>query len=129
MEDFREIEIDIEGATETIYWGRVSDTIYRCEESTLFSETITYGCTIEVKEIDKKLKFVRIIRDSPFHTFRYLWSKEIIASESCSAMKAKIIELEGYWEVMMGGIFIIHLPKEKEDQIDYLFEILNGRSE
>ena len=73
------------------------------------------------------MNFLGLYKESPFKTFRYVWSKEIVESTGCIKMKDEIIRLGGFWENAMGGVFIIHLPIDKADELDNLFEILKAK--
>jgi hypothetical protein len=122
------INVTYDGGSEKIYCEKVSETIYKCLESSFFVDFINYGCEIEVEEQNGELVFLWLFKESPLKDHRYIWSKEIIESVGCTKMKEEIIRIGGYWESAMGGFFIMHLPREKENEIDRLFEILNGKS-
>ena len=124
-----QIDIKYNGGTEKIYCEKISDTIYKCLESGIFIDFINYGCEIEVEEIDDKLIFLGLYKESPYKVFRYIWSKEILESNNGIKLKDEIISLDGYWESAMGGLFIVHLPVEKEKELDRLFKILKGEDE
>jgi hypothetical protein len=126
MENVYEVDIKYEGATEKVSVEKVVVGIYRCLESCIFIEFINYGCEIEVEEIDGKLNFLGLYKESPLKTFRYIWSKEIVESIECSKMKDEIMKMGGYWENAMGGVFFIHLPMDKINKLDDLFEILKA---
>jgi len=115
-----------DGTTESIYVEKVKNGIYKCLESCIFIDFIRYGCEIEVEEVNGKLNFLGLHKESPFKTFRYVWSKEIVESNGCKKMKDQIIRLGGFWENAMGGLFIIHLPMNKAGELGNLFEILKA---
>jgi hypothetical protein len=98
--------------------------LYKCLESCLFIESVKYGCEIEVEEIDGKLNFIKIYKRSPFATHCYVWSKENIESVKCKRMLDKVTKMDGYWEGMMGGILMIHLPIAKRNEIDRLLGMM-----
>lgn len=120
------IGIKHEGTTEGIYCEKVSDGIYRCLESCLMIESIKYGCEIEVEEVDGKLNFIKLYKRSPFATYCYIWSKEIIESEKCKRMLDEVLKIDGYWEGAMGGLLMIHLPIGKRNEIDRLLKMLKA---
>jgi hypothetical protein len=126
MENVYPIDIKYDGLVESIYVEKVTNGIYKCLESCIFIDFITYGCEIEVEEAEGKLNFLGLYKESPFKTFLYIWSKEIVASTGCKNMKEEIIKIGGFWENAMGGVFLIHLPYDKTDKLDSLFEILNA---
>jgi len=112
-----------------IFAEKVSDNIYKCLESGIFIDFINYGCEIEVEEKNGELVFLWLHKESPYKVSRYIWSKEIVESLECARMKDEIINIGGYWESAMGGLFIMHLPVEKEKELDRLFKILKGEDE
>jgi hypothetical protein len=124
MKNIFQIDIKYGGSTESIYVEKVANGIYKCLESCIFIDFIKYGCEIEAEKLGEKLNFLGLYKESPFESFRYVWSKEIIESAGCSTMKDEIIRLGGFWENAMGGVFIIHLPKDKINELDRLFKIL-----
>ena len=129
MESPIQIEITYNGGNEKIYCEKISDTIYKCLESGIFIDFINYGCEIEVEEKNGELVFLSLYKESPYKVFRYIWSREIVESTECAKMKDEIINIGGYWESAMGGLFIMHLPVKKEIELDRLFKILKGEVE
>jgi hypothetical protein len=126
MSNIQLVEIKYNGATESIHCEKLSDNIYKCLESCLFIDFVKYGCEIEVEEVDGKINFLRLFKEPRYEAFFYVWSKEIVESNGCKRMKDEIIQLGGFWENAMSGVFIIHLPKDKVDELDRLFEILKA---
>ena len=123
------VYIETNGGTESIYCENIEDNVFRCEESSLNNELITYGCKIEAKEVDGKLKFIRLIKESPFNVYRYMRSKEILESKNGIKMRDAIVSLGGDYEIIMGGFIFIHLPREKENEIENLINMLKDQDE
>lgn len=123
MDSVREIQITVDGYTETIYGEQKSENIYYCLESPVFIELPIYGCEIEVRERDGKLEFVRVVKESDFAVYRYLWSKEFLDSDKGKRIKEKIVEVGGTWEQIAGGFFYVYLPKEKDDLLKEILSI------
>ncbi len=73
MENVYPVDIVYDGTTERIDAERVIDNIYKCVESCIFIDFITYGCEIEVEEVDGKLNFLGLYKESPFQTFYNVW--------------------------------------------------------
>lgn len=119
----REVQITVDEHTETIYCEQKSEHIYYCLESPVFLEAPIYGCEIEVEERDGRLTFVRIFKESDFALHRYLWSKEFLESDKGKKIKERIVEVGGDWEQVMGGVFFIHLPKEKDNLLKEILSI------
>ena len=118
------IEIKIDGTTEEIHCEKISDRIYRCIESCLMIESVRYGCEIEVEEVGGRLNFIKLSKKSPFATYCYMWSKEIIESDKCKRMLDEILRIDGFWESAMGGLLLVHLPIAKRNEIDRLLGML-----
>ena len=118
------INIKLDGTTDEIYCEKISSEIYRCLESSLLIESIKYGCEIRVEDVNGALNFIKLDKKSPYTTSCYIWSKEIIESEKCKKMRDEIIRIGGFWESMMGGILMIHLPITKRNEIDRLLDMM-----
>jgi uncharacterized protein YjbK len=114
----RDIEVTVDGATETIRAEKVHDNVYYCLESLVFINLELYGCEIEVEELDGKLIFLRIHKQSKFKTHVYVWSQEYLNSQKAKKIKNRILEVGGDCEQVMGGVFFIHLPEDR----DFLLE-------
>ena len=123
MDLIRDIVIIKDGGTETIHGERRIGNIYYCLESPVFSGIELYGCEVEVKEEDDKLIFVRVHKESTYTTHIYMWTKNFLESEKGLKMKEKIMEVGGDWEQVMGGVFFIHLPKEKDNLLKEILSI------
>jgi hypothetical protein len=123
MDLIRDILILKDGGTETIRGEKRSDNIYYCLESPVFSGIDLYGCEVEVKEENGKLIFVRVYKESAYVTHIYVWPKDFLESEKGVKIKEKIIEVGGDWEQVLGGMFFIHLPKEKDEVLEEILRI------
>ena len=125
METAIEINITYDGGSEKIYCEKISDTIYRCLESCVFIDFITYGCEIEVEEKDSELVFLWLYKESPYKMYRYALTKALTESEKMNEFKKKVIAIGGYWEIVMGGILFFHIPKEKDELTESILKILD----
>lgn len=123
MSEIRDIQITIDGGTETIRGEKRSDSVYYCLESPVFIGLELYGCEVEVVEVEGVLKFQRIHKESSYKTNIYAFSKEFLESDKGKKMKEKIIEVGGDWEQVMGGVIFIHLPKEKSYMLTQILKI------
>lgn len=110
----RDIEVTVDGTTETIRAEKVRNNVYYCLESLVFINLDLYGCEIEAEERDGKLIFLRILKQSKFKTHVYVWSQEYLASQKVKGIKNRIVEVGGDWEQVMGGVFFIHLPEDRD---------------
>ena len=52
--------------------------------------------------------------------------KEIIESDKCKSMLDEVTRMGGYWEGMMGGVLMIHLPIAKRKEIDRLLGMMKA---
>ena len=123
MIGIRDIQINIGGISETVRGENRGDNIYYCLESPLFVDSVLYGCEVEVEEINGVLVFQKIHKASLYETYTYVWSKEFLASKKGKEIKERIIEVGGDWEQVMGGLFLIHLPKEKDYTLSEILKI------
>lgn len=127
MEGAVKIAIRYDDMTEFVYCEKVSETIYRCIESCVFIDFINYGCEIEVeKDEEGELKFLWLYKESPFEKHILLLSADMVDSPGLTRMEKEIVEMGGQWERVMGGVFIFHLPKEMNDRLDLLYELLES---
>jgi prolyl 4-hydroxylase len=121
------IDIQHDGISGKIYAEKVSGNIYRCLESCVFFDFITYGCEIEVGEIDGKLKFLWLYKESPYETKWFCCTREFMESPNLETVKETVIREDGYWQIDMGGLMSISLPGTKSivwDRIQPLFQIM-----
>jgi len=56
-------------------------------------------------------------------------SKEILESKNGIKMRDAIVSLGGDYEIIMGGFIFIHLPREKENEIENLINMLKDQDE
>ena len=108
---------------ETVFGEQVSEIEYRLLESAVFTSALTYGTIVCTKfSPNSELVFDGIKEISPFKISKYLLS-DYLTQDDANRLGKDLIEKGGYWEVLMKGIFIVHVPKD----LDYDFAALFGR--
>jgi len=120
----RDISIESSnGVKEKIGAEQVSDDSYMLLENPLFSCRINYGTIIKALPNDKgELIFVRIVKASNYKTRKFLLSSYTKDIDFSKRIGEPIIAGGGTWEVAMGGIAFIHIPKESAFDLDLLFK-------
>lgn len=107
---------------EIVYGEQVSELEYKLLESAVFASSLTYGTTVLIKTSqDDKLVFDGIKEPSSFQTSKFLLS-DYLTQDDVNRLGKDIIENGGYWEVLMKGIFIIHVPRDLNYDFNALFE-------
>jgi len=107
---------------ETVYGEQVSEFEYRLLESAVFASLLTYGTTVYTKlSLNGELQFEEIKEISPFNTSKFLLS-DYLTQDNANRLGKDLIEKGGYWEVLMKGIFIVHVPKDLNYDFATFFE-------
>jgi hypothetical protein len=118
-------DISIEGSngvTEKIAAEQVSDDDYMLLENPLFSCRINYGTVVNALPNDKgELILVRVVKVSKYKTRKFLLSSCAKDIDFSKRIGDPIVAAGGTWEVSMGGIAFIHIPKESGFDLDLLF--------
>ena len=119
----RDISIESsKGVIEKIGAEQVSDDSYMLVENPLFSFRINYGTVVKALPNDKgELILVRIVKASKYKTRKFLLSSYAKDCDFSKSIGDPIIAAGGTWEVTMGGIAFIHIPKESGFDLDLLF--------
>jgi hypothetical protein len=111
--------------TESFYVYKLSGNSYKMSENGLLNCNLTYGTEFETK-INKegKHEVVRILKASPFKTRRFFLTPQYTA-EDYRLLGDEIIKQGGFWQIDLGGIAIINLPKDNGFDIDEIFRIFD----
>lgn len=123
-----EIQISVynkrEKITSSFYVKELSNNIYRMTENDIANCTLTYGTEFETRtNKDGELEVVRILKESPFTTRRFLLNKQFTESDY-RVLGDEIMRVGGFWQVDL-GIATINLPKNSTVDIDEVFKIFN----
>jgi len=112
-----------DGIIEKIGAEQVSDDSYMLLENPLFSRRINYGTVVNALPNDKgELILVRIVRVSQYKTRKFLLTSCAKDIDFSKRIGDPIIAVGGSWEVAMGGVAFIHIPKESGFDLDLLFK-------
>ena len=101
--------------SEEIYVTHIEEKKYKIEETSIFNPEIQLGSFVELQNIEKNVyEFVKFIEKSNFIMFDWILNRKFIEQPEFEKFKNKIIEIGGTWEQAMTGIFLAHIPKDKE---------------
>lgn len=100
---------------------RIENNFYMIKETPLFIESklYEYGTVVATqKENDGKLWITNIVSKSAYKTEVYCLNKEIIKSKTFKALSNKLIEIGGSFDIAMGGVVSIYIPKNIDFNIN-----------
>jgi hypothetical protein len=125
--DIQMIKIrDQDGAYETVAAEQVFDDTYKLLETPALSYRINYGTTIKVQADEKgELEMVKVVRASDYMTRRFIFPS-ISKAELMEKLGNPIREAGGMWEVVFGGIILIHMPRAYQFDLKALFTTVDG---
>ncbi len=119
-----------EGTEETVNARGIGDDKFILLENPVFSFRINYGTTVSAKK-DEQGEYVltAVIGVSQYVTRQFLFINALIPDEEAFKRRigAKIISIGGDWEIVMGGIGFLHIPKSSKFNLDEFFEELGYR--
>jgi hypothetical protein len=107
----------------------VDNDKYRIEETPIFNPGVTMGDIIRVKEDKGVYYYQETVQKSPFKRYAWLLSKEAVDSAEIEAFKKRISGNEGKYELIFGGLFVIHIPKDTFIDVDAEMNRIIGRFE
>jgi len=124
-----EVKIDIydkrERSTSLLYVKKLSDDVYEMIDNDLLNCKLTLGTQFETRtNKDGVLEITRILKKSPFTTRRFFLNSQFRASDY-RVLGDEIVRVGGFWQVDMGGIATINLPKDCGLDIDEIFKIFD----
>ena len=104
---------------------QIGENEYRATESDLFDCRLTFRTEFETEINERGLhKLVKITKASPFITRRFLLSIEYTNAEY-ELLGEELVKRGGFWQVDMGGIATINIPKDLDLNIDDIMKSLN----
>jgi hypothetical protein len=120
----RDISIESSnGVMEKIGAEQVSDDSYMLLENPLFSCRFNYGTIVKAQPNDKgELILVHIVKASNYKTRKFLLSSYAKDCDFSKSIGDPVIAAGGTWEVAMGGIAFINIPKGSGFDLDLLFK-------
>ena len=127
--DSRDILIELydkrEKMTSSFYVNKLSDNVFRMTENDVFNYRLTFGTEFEARiNQDGKHEIVRILKESPFETRRFMLNSQFTESEY-KVLGDEIMKQGGFWQVDFGSIATINLPKDIDLSIDEIFKLFN----
>ncbi|RUS48256.1 DUF4265 domain-containing protein [Cohnella sp. AR92] len=111
---FDSIGAEIESLTVT----KIDRNLIRIEENPIFTDEVSYGDIIRVKKIKDVLFFQEIIEKSKLIRLSWILTKEQTESNQFGLLKERITDVEGRWEQVFGGIFVVNIPKHFKNEIE-----------
>src|SRR5690348_12778012 len=105
-----QISFDDGKSFESLMVTQLSADEFRLEETPLFSETIvSFGDVVRTeKHGNGGLIFRQIISKAKYQTYHNLISPQLIGTPEFRTLCESILQLEGMWELALGGVFIVH---------------------
>lgn len=87
---------------------------FRLEETPLLSETIlSFGDVIRTEKHENGgLIFRQIISKAKYQTYHHLVSQQLLGAPEFKVLCESILQLDGMWELALGGVFIVHIPND-----------------
>ena len=114
-------------STTTLYVEQLTDNKFRMIDNDLFNCRLTLGTEFETRlNKDGQYEIIRITKESNFITRRFLLSSPYTESDY-RILGDELIKRGGYWQVDMGGIATINIPKDFEYDIDLVMKDLDLR--
>lgn len=91
-------------------------------ENDIFNCSLTFGTEFETRtNKEGKYEIVRILKDSPFITRRFLLTKQFRVADY-RLLGDEIERIGGFWQVDFGGIATINIPHNSILDIDKIFD-------
>jgi hypothetical protein len=110
------------GSSETVAAEQLTPDSYRLVENPVFNCRINYGTVIRAREENGSLVMSSILRASTFKTRQFFIDPNYNTVDWGKQIGNPIIEAGGMWEIVMGGICFIHLPKTSTFDLDNFFQ-------
>lgn len=100
------------GDSEGVLATPVGPNLWRIEESAVSSTRARIGNVVEVEPLPSgELRLVRVVRRSPYRSYRWLLWRALVESDDFAALCRKVDEEEGVWSQVFGSGVLIDLPK------------------
>jgi hypothetical protein len=115
----------VEKSVSTIYVEQINENEFKMIDNDLLNCKLTLGTEFTTKINEQgQYEIIKITKESDFITRRFFLS--INYSESDYRMLGdELSKRGGFWQVYMGGIAIINIPKDFEYDIDLVMKDLD----
>lgn len=97
---------------------RISRDTVEIMENPIFSNVVSYGDLIRVKEERNIYYYMETVRKSDLVRHSWLLSKEATESQEIEEFKNQIIKMNGNWEQVFGGFLIVNIPADRKIGLD-----------
>jgi hypothetical protein len=97
---------------------RISKETMRVMENPIFSNVVSYGDIIRVREDRNIYYYLETVQKSDLVRHSWLLSKEATESQEIEDFKNKIIKMNGKWEQVFGGFLIVNIPADRQIGLD-----------
>jgi len=105
-----------DGSTYSALWVTpLGDNLYRAEESAMSmgesEQIIRYADVIEIElTSEREGRFLRVVQPSTLETSMHIVSLGLESTPGFEEFSKRVFKLGGYWELVFGGMLIVHLP-------------------
>ncbi|MFC5652334.1 DUF4265 domain-containing protein [Paenibacillus solisilvae] len=97
---------------------RMSKDTVKIMENPIFSDVVSYGDIIRVREDKDIYYYQEMVRKSDLVRHSWLLSKEATESQEIEEFKNQIIKMNGNWEQVFGGFLIVNIPADRKIGLD-----------
>jgi hypothetical protein len=87
------------------------------EENPIFNEQVSFGDIIKVRQEEEVYYYIETIQKSELIRHSWLLSKEISESTELVVIKDRINDVKGRTEQVFGGLLVINISLEYENEI------------
>jgi len=109
----------------TLYVEKLAENQFRMIDNDLFNCRLTLGTEFETRlNKEGQYEIIRILKESNFITRRFFLSSAYKESDY-RMLGDELVKRGGYWQVDMGGIATINIPKDFEFDIDQVMKELD----
>ncbi len=120
------VEIKLEDKREksvaTLYVEKLNDSTFKMIDNDIFNCKLTFGTEFQTR-INKKgnYEIISITKESEFERRTFMSSREYSYSENKEFYKImgdELVKNGGFWQIDMGGIITVNIPKNTDFNFD-----------
>jgi len=125
----KEVKIELyvkkEKSTATMYVEQLADNKFRMTDNDIWNCRLTLDTEFETRlNKDGKHEIVKITKDSDFITRRFFLNPKYKESEY-RMLGDELAKRGGFWQVDLGGIATVNIPKDFEYDVDHVMKDLD----
>jgi len=118
-----EIKIKKDNLTEFVTAVKVSDSIYRLTSNSIYNNSLISGTVVATSfDENNDLNFEKRLQKSEFNIRRFQLSSKYNQSDYMM-LGEEITKHGGHWEVVIGSLAFINLPKNSSFNLDEILRI------